>query len=125
MKRAACSAQVLVGRIARSAVLVGILAPCAPAPAAEMYAQAIGQPPEREAPKPPPSRPPPPVQPPPAEPPAPEPPTARAEPAAPAARGNLRTRIAIGAAIAVALAALGGNGGGGESTPTHETAPAP
>ena len=90
------------------------------ASAADLYAQAIGQPPPPEPEPPPATQPPEPAAPPAAEP-EPEPippPTAEAEPP----DDDLKTKILIGAGIAAALAALGGGGGGGgggESPPAH------
>jgi len=87
-----------------------------PAQAGELYAQAIGQPPER---------PPAPAQPPAEAPPAPtEPKTTEEEAgdeakvAEAARREQLRTRILIGAGLALALGALAGGGGNG-TVPNH------
>lgn len=110
-------------RAAVAVLLAARLLPAAlPASAGELHAQAIGQPPES---RPPPAEPPakqPEPQPRPAEPrakpPEPQPPAAR-RPEQPG-RENLRTRILIGAGVALALGALGGGGNGGvETAPEH------
>lgn len=87
--------------------------------AADLYAQAIGQPPPPEEPEPlPPATPPATTAPaPPTEPET----TARAE----TADQGLRTKILIGAGIAAILAAIGGGGGGSDGAPasTSQTSP--
>ena len=90
-----------------------------PAHAGELYAQAIGAPPERPAvpakPAPEPEEADEQAAPPPAE-----QTTAAAEPAR---RDELRTRILIGAGLALALGALAGGGNGGDAPAGGETVP--
>lgn len=82
-------------------------------PAAELYAQAIGQPPPEERAPPPATTPPQPAEP---------DTTVQAE----TPDQDLRTKILIGAGIAAVLAAIGGGGGGGSDgapASTSQTSP--
>lgn len=83
--------------------------------AGELLAQAIGQPPEQPAPAEPPA---------PARTPPPAAPGAEDQEAAAAGpRDELKTRILIGAGLALALGVLAGGGGGGDTPAGGETVP--